>query len=198
MSPDGGGQAPGGAEAAAPDPGTRRQPEAPGLTHVDPAGALRMVDVGDKAVTDRRASASGTIRMRPETLALIRANGLRKGDVVTVARIAGIMASKRAAELIPLCHPLPLDDVQVEIEPDESLPGLRVVVHVRTHGRTGAEMEALTAVSLALLTIYDMAKGADREMVIGEIVLEAKTGGVRGSFSRVDGTSPAPYAGGGQ
>jgi len=162
------------------------------LTHVDPEGAVRMVDVGDKAVTARRAAASGWIRMRPETLALIRVNGFRKGDVLATARIAGVMAAKRTAELIPLCHPLLLDDVQVAATEDDGLPGVRVTAEIRTTGRTGAEMEAMTAVGVALLTIYDMAKGADRAMEIGGIVLEAKSGGRGGPYARVAGMPPAP------
>ena len=175
--------------------GAARGPDAPpALTHVDDAGAARMVDVGDKPVTDRRATASGTITMRPETLALIEGHAMKKGDVISVARIAGVMGAKRTADLIPLCHPLPLSDVQVAVTPDRALPGLRVTASARTEGRTGVEMEALTAVTVTLLTIYDMAKATDRGMVIGNIVLEAKSGG----RSSVDGTSPAPYAGGGQ
>lgn len=150
-----------------------------------------MVDVGDKPVTDRRATASGEIRMERSTLALIRQNGLAKGDVLSVARVAGVMAAKRTAELIPLCHVLALDDVQVVIDADDSLPGLRVRVSVRTTGRTGAEMEALTATGVTLLTIYDMAKAVDRRMVIGNIVLEAKSGGRSGELSSLDGTGPA-------
>lgn len=161
------------------------------LSHTGPDGTLRMVDVGDKPVTARRAMASGAIRMRQSTLDLIRANGVSKGDVVSVSRMAGIMAAKRTAELIPLCHPLVLDDIQVTVEPDTVLPGIRVMASVRTSGRTGAEMEAMTAVSVALLTIYDMAKGVDRQMVIQDIVLEAKSGGASGDYARLDGTGPA-------
>lgn len=161
------------------------------LTHADAAGALRMVDVGDKPVTARQAAASGAIRMRPETLALIRANGLAKGEVIAVARVAAIMGAKRTAELIPLCHSLTLDDVQVSFTLDDGLPGVRVAVEVRTTGRTGAEMEALTAASVALLTIYDMAKAVDRAMEITNVVLEAKSGGASGRYARLDGTGPA-------
>lgn len=161
------------------------------MSHVGEDGRLRMVDVGDKPVTTRRAAASGNIRMRRESLALIAANGVSKGDVVATARIAGVMAAKRTAELIPLCHPLALDDVQVVVELDENLPGVRVEAQVRTQGRTGAEMEALTAASVTLLTIYDMVKAVDREMVIGDIVLERKSGGASGEFARLDGTGPA-------
>lgn len=163
----------------------------PELTHTGPDGSLRMVDVGDKPVTERRAQATGAIRMQRETLELILANGVSKGDVFSVSRLAGIMAAKRTAELIPLCHTLLLDDVQVGLEPDTALPGIRVTASVRTTGRTGAEMEAMTAVSVALLTIYDMAKGVDRGMVIQDIVLMAKSGGVSGEYARLDGTGPA-------
>jgi cyclic pyranopterin phosphate synthase len=138
-----------------------------------------MVDIGDKPVTDRRAEARGAIRMQPGTLEVVSRGEARKGDVLGVARVAGIMAAKRTSELIPLCHPLTLDDVRVEIEVERSLPGLRVTAAVRTTGRTGAEMEALTAVAVTLLTIYDMTKSVDREMVITDIVLTAKSGGVR-------------------
>lgn len=165
--------------------------EPPALSHVGADGALRMVDVGDKPVTDRRAVATGTIRMNAETLALVRRSGLAKGDVVAVARVAGIMAAKRTAELIPLCHPLQLDDIQVAIEPVEQPSGMRVTASVRTFGRTGAEMEALTAVSVALLTIYDMAKAADRNMVISDIVLTAKTGGRSHDSASLDGIGSA-------
>jgi cyclic pyranopterin phosphate synthase len=122
--------------------------------------------------------------MRPETLAAIRANAVAKGDVLGVARLAGIMGAKRTAELIPLCHPLPLHDVQVVLTPDEALPGIRARATARTVGRTGVEMEAIVAVSVALITIYDMAKALDREMEIGEICLVEKTGGARGDYAR--------------
>lgn len=155
-----------------------------GLSHVGPGGEARMVDVADKAVTDRSARASGVIRMRPETLAAIQSNSIAKGDVLAVARIAGIMAAKRTAELIPLCHTLPLMDVQVSISPDPSLPGLRVEAAVRTAAKTGVEMEALTAVSVTLITVYDMAKAVDRMMVISEIQLLEKAGGRSGVWKR--------------
>lgn len=166
-------------------------PRDPSLTHVGEDGRLRMVDVGDKPVTTRHAVASGTIRMRGETLALIASNAVAKGDVIATARVAGVMAAKRTAELIPLCHQLSLDDVQVGVALDDGLPGVRVEVRVRTRGKTGAEMEALTAASVTLLTIYDMVKAADREMVIGDIVLERKSGGMSGEYSRLAGTGPA-------
>ena len=150
------------------------------LTHVDAAGAARMVDVGDKEPTTRRARAAGSIRMQRETLAAIRANVIAKGDVLGVARVAGIMAAKRTAELVPLCHPLPLSAVDVSLTLDEELPGVRAVAAVRTEARTGVEMEALVAVTMALVTVYDMVKGVDRGMTIGEIAVVEKTGGRSG------------------
>lgn len=156
----------------------------PGLTHVAADGQARMVDVSAKGETERVAIAEGVIRMAPATLAAIRANEMKKGDVLGVARIAGIMGAKRTAELIPLCHPIPLHDVQIAMEADESLPGVRVTATARTVGRTGVEMEALTAVSVALLTIYDMAKAMDRAMVLGEVALVRKSGGVSGDYAR--------------
>ncbi len=154
------------------------------LTHVNETGSARMVDIGGKAETERVARVSGQIEMAAETLAAIRDNSLAKGDVLAVARIAGVMAAKRTAELIPLCHPLALTDVQVELLLDAGLPGVRVHVTASTVGRTGVEMEALTAASVALLTVYDMAKAMDRGMTIGGLRLEQKTGGVSGSFAR--------------
>jgi cyclic pyranopterin monophosphate synthase len=155
-----------------------------GLTHIDGAGAARMVDVGGKADTEREASAEGCVVMRKETLALILSGSAKKGDVLAVARIAGIMAAKKTHELIPLCHPLMITKVSVEIEAEEALPGLRVSASVKVSGKTGVEMEALTAVSAACLTIYDMAKAVDREMVISDIRLMTKSGGKSGSFRR--------------
>ena len=140
-----------------------------------------MVDVGGKAVTVRVATARGAIRMREETLAAIRANQLKKGDVLGVARVAGILAAKRTAELIPLCHPIPLTDVQVELTPDDDLPGIRAEATVGATWKTGVEMEALTAVSVSLLTIYDMAKAIDRQMELGDISLVRKSGGKLGN-----------------
>ncbi len=157
------------------------------LTHIGAGGEASMVDVGDKAETVRIATAEGHVRMLPETLALILAGNAKKGDVIGTARIAGIMAAKRTHELIPLCHPLLLDKVAVDIVPDESLPGLRVQATVRVSGRTGVEMEALTAVSVACLTIYDMAKAVDREMTISDIRLTAKSGGRSGDYRRMGG-----------
>jgi cyclic pyranopterin phosphate synthase len=150
-----------------------------------------MVDVTPKAESHRVAKAAGTIRMKSATLDAIRGNQIAKGDVLGVARLAGIMAAKKTAELIPLCHPLPLHDVDVQLTLDANLPGVRVEATSQTVARTGVEMEALTAVSVALLTVYDMAKAIDREMVIGDIVLLAKTGGKGGPWSRLDGTAPA-------
>ena len=154
-----------------------------------------MVDVSAKPETARRATARGTIRMSPPTLDAVRRNQTQKGDVLGVARLAGIMAAKRTAELIPLCHPLPIHDVQIAIEPDESLPGVRVEASVATSAKTGVEMEAITAVAIALVTVYDMAKAMDRGMVIGDIFLVAKSGGQSGDFASLAGTSSAPYPG---
>lgn len=153
-----------------------------GLTHLDSSGAARMVDVSDKAATAREAVAVGEVAMAAETLALIRSGNAKKGDVLGIARIAGIMAAKRTHELIPLCHPLMLTKVELEVEPDDALPGLRVTARVKTTGQTGVEMEALTAVSIACLTIYDMAKAADRGMRIGGIRLMEKAGGRSGHW----------------
>jgi cyclic pyranopterin phosphate synthase len=161
------------------------------LSHVDDSGAARMVDVSGKPDTHRRARATGAIRMRPATLQAIVNAEVKKGDVLGVARVAGVMAAKRTAELIPLCHPLTLDDIQVSLTPDESLPGIRAEVSVTTVGRTGAEMEALTSVAVALLTVYDMAKGLDRGMELSDISLASKSGGLGGEYARVDGTSSA-------
>jgi len=141
-----------------------------------------MVDVSSKEVTARMARATGSIRMKPETLDAIRSNAVAKGDVLGVARIAGIMAAKRTAELIPLCHPLPLTDVSVDIAFDDTLPGLRVEATARTAAQTGVEMEAIVAVSVTLVTVYDMAKAVDKSMVIGEISLTEKVGGRSGHW----------------
>jgi cyclic pyranopterin phosphate synthase len=152
------------------------------LTHLGSSGEANMVDVGAKAETDRTAIAEGTVTMRPETLSMILAGDAKKGDVLGTARIAGIMAAKRTHELIPLCHPLLLNKVSVEIEPDETLPGLRVTATARVTGRTGVEMEALTAASVACLTIYDMAKAVDRGMVLGGLRVVEKKGGKSGDY----------------
>lgn len=143
-----------------------------------------MVDVGDKAETTRVAVAEGFVKMKPETLALIRDGNAKKGDVIGTARLAGIMASKQTANLIPLCHPLMLTKVAVDITEDTALPGLRVQAMVKLSGKTGVEMEALTAVSIACLTIYDMAKAADKAMEIVNIRLLEKSGGKSGDFRR--------------
>ncbi len=156
--------------------------EKAGLTHIDASGEAHMVDVGDKAETARSATATGYVRMKPETLMLIREGNAKKGDVIGTARLAGIMAAKQTSNLIPLCHPLMLTKVAVDILEDAALPGLRVTATAKLTGRTGVEMEALTAVSVACLTIYDMAKAADRSMEIGGITLLEKSGGKSGDF----------------
>ncbi len=152
------------------------------LTHLAGDGSSNMVDVGDKAVTTRTATASGAVIMAPQTLALIRAGDAKKGDVIGTARLAGIMAAKRTHELIPLCHPLALSNISVEITADDALPGLQVTATARVDGKTGVEMEALTAVALACLTIYDMAKAVDRGMRITDIALKSKSGGRSGDW----------------
>jgi cyclic pyranopterin phosphate synthase len=151
-----------------------------GLTHLDQDGAARMVDVSGKAVTAREAVASGRITMSAEAAAAIRAGTVKKGDVLAVARVAGIMAAKQTSSLIPLCHPLPLSAVEIALDLDET--GVTATATARTSGQTGVEMEALTAVSVALLTVYDMAKALDRGMTIGEIRLIAKSGGKSGDW----------------
>jgi cyclic pyranopterin phosphate synthase len=153
-----------------------------GLTHFDEHGAARMVDVTDKAASDRRAVARGAVRMAPETLALVLGGTAGKGDVLAVARLAGIMAAKRTADLIPLCHPLALSKVTVELVPDAAASRVLIEAEVKTTGPTGVEMEALTAVSVAALTVYDMLKAVDRGMVIEEIRLALKEGGKSGRF----------------
>jgi cyclic pyranopterin monophosphate synthase len=152
------------------------------LTHIDATGSAVMVDVGDKAVTSRSATAEGHVVMERATLDLIRAGGNKKGDVLGVARIAGIMAAKKTHELIPLCHPLLITKATVDLTPDDTLPGIRVTATVRVSGQTGVEMEALTAVSVACLTIYDMGKAADRAMRIEGLRLVEKTGGKSGDY----------------
>lgn len=155
-----------------------------GLTHFDGEGRAVMVDVGDKNVTARRAVASGQVTMRAETLALVTDKTAKKGDVITIAELAGIMGAKRTADLIPLCHPLPLSKVTVKISVDQNLPGLSVLAETKTTGQTGVEMEALTAVSVTCLTIYDMLKAVDRDMVIGTVMLLEKSGGKSGDWVR--------------
>jgi cyclic pyranopterin phosphate synthase len=152
------------------------------FTHFDEAGNARMVDVSEKAVSDRQATAKGSVVMRPETLALIRSGGVKKGDVFAVARLAGIMAAKRTAELVPLCHPLPLSSIAVDLEADEARSAVDITATVKLAGRTGVEMEALTAVSVAALTVYDMCKAVDRGMAITEVRLTGKSGGKSGSY----------------
>lgn len=153
-----------------------------GLTHISASGEARMVDVGDKAITAREAVAEGAIRMQPETLSLILSGNAAKGDVLGVARIAGIMAAKKTSDLIPLCHPLALTKVEVVLDPDPSLPGIRVRATARVTGQTGVEMEALTAASVACLTVYDMAKAVDRGMEIVSVRLLEKSGGKSGDW----------------
>ncbi len=165
---------------------TRPDPPAR-LTHLAEDGSAEMVDVGDKEVTTRVAEAVGHVRMKPETLALIRAGDMKKGDVIGIARIAGIMAAKQTAALVPLCHPLALSKVGVEITIDEDLPGLRVRALAKATGKTGVEMEALTAASIACLTIYDMAKAVDRGMEISGIRVVAKSGGKSGDWTLLSG-----------
>lgn len=154
------------------------------LTHADADGRAQMVDVGEKAETERIARAEGNITMSEEALAAIELNSLAKGDALSTARIAGIMAAKKTSELIPLCHNIPLTDVGVDVEIDRSLPGLRVQTWAASRGRTGVEMEALTAATVALLTLYDMAKSIDRGMQISGIRLTSKSGGKSGDWSR--------------
>ncbi|MES2326582.1 MAG: cyclic pyranopterin monophosphate synthase MoaC [Pseudomonadota bacterium] len=155
-----------------------------GLSHVDETGRARMVDVSDKEATARTATAHGVLTCKPETLDQVRRGMTPKGAVIQTAELAGIMAAKRTAELIPLCHPLPLTHVEVRIEIDNALPGFRVEAEVRIKGETGVEMEALTAVSVACLTLFDMLKAVDRTMVIGGIEVTSKTGGKSVSWSR--------------
>jgi len=154
------------------------------LTHIDGSGRARMVDVSAKETTTRIATAHGSLTCRPETLEQVRAGSAPKGSVMQTAELAGIMAAKRTAELIPLCHPLSLSKVEVRTELDDELPGLRVSAEVRTTAATGVEMEALTAVSVACLTLFDMLKAIDRSMVIGGIEVVSKSGGKSGDWAR--------------
>ena len=153
------------------------------LSHIDPEGRARMVDVGHKSETERIAVAAGEVAMRPETLAQIRAGNLKKGDLITTAELAGVMAAKKTHDLIPLCHPLPLDHIAVSIGFDDNLPGVSITAQVRTSGKTGVEMEALTAVSVAALTVYDMAKAVEKSMRIQNIRLLEKRGGSGGDYA---------------
>ena len=154
------------------------------LSHIDADGAARMVDVTHKNDTVRVARATGAIRMSAATLLAIKKNTVAKGDVIAVSRVAGIMAGKRTAELIPLCHPLPLTDLQVTLSPDETLPGLQAEAIAKTVGKTGVEMEALTAVAVSLITVYDMVKAIDKTLVISDVMLQEKHGGAGGPWTR--------------
>lgn len=156
------------------------------LSHIDAKGEAHMVDVGAKDITNREAVVTGNISMKPETLAMILEGNAKKGDVLGTARIAGIMAAKKTSELIPLCHPLALTKVTVDIEPDETLPGFQIRATAKVNGQTGVEMEALTACSITCMTIYDMAKAVDRGMVISDIKLIEKSGGKSGTW-KADG-----------
>lgn len=153
-----------------------------GLTHFDASGQAHMVDVSQKPVTDRVAVAEGWVRMRPETLALVTAGTAKKGDVLGIARLAGIMGAKKTADLIPLCHPLPITKVTLDLTPDAELPGVRITATVKTTGQTGVEMEALTAVSVAALTVHDMLKAAEKSIEIGGIRVVLKDGGKSGRY----------------
>ncbi|OSP56262.1 cyclic pyranopterin monophosphate synthase MoaC [Pseudoruegeria sp. SK021] len=152
------------------------------LSHFDAKGDAHMVDVSDKPITSRVAEASGCIKMTPETFEIISDGRAKKGDVLAVARLAGIMATKKTADLIPLCHPLPISNVRLELSLDAALPGVQIVATVKTTGQTGVEMEALTAVSVAALTVYDMVKAVEKSMVISDIRLTYKDGGKSGRF----------------
>lgn len=154
------------------------------LTHLDESGRARMVDVGDKPVTAREATARGRIRMAPATFARALSGDTPKGDIRAIAEIAGVMAGKQTSDLIPLCHPISLSSLKVEVEPDQASAAFVVTARARTTGQTGVEMEALTAVSVACLTVYDMLKAIDSGMVIEEISLLAKSGGVSGDYVR--------------
>ncbi len=153
-----------------------------GLTHFDGQGHAHMVDVSGKPVTDRIAVAQGQVRMSAETLALVIEGRAKKGDVLAVARLAGIMGAKKTADLIPLCHPLPITKVSLDLTPDDALPGVRITATVKTSGQTGVEMEALTAVAVAALTVYDMLKAAEKGMVIEGIAVTLKDGGKSGRY----------------
>jgi cyclic pyranopterin monophosphate synthase len=155
------------------------------LNHLTPAGDAHMVDVGEKTATTRIAIAEGYVRMSPETLQQVLAGNAPKGDVMATARIAGIMAAKKTSELIPLCHPLAITSVKIELEPLENLPGIRVQAQVKMLGQTGVEMEALTAVSVACLTLYDMVKGIQKDLVIEGIQLLSKVGGKSGPYQTI-------------
>ena len=153
------------------------------LTHLDDSGAARMVDVSDKEVSDRAATARGSVLMSPATLKLVAEGAMKKGDVLSVARLAGIMAAKRASDLIPLCHPLPLNGIDVKLDCDSARGAVDIEATCRVRARTGVEMEALTAVSVAALTVYDMCKAVDRGMRLSEIRLVRKAGGRSGEYT---------------
>ena len=154
------------------------------MSHFDSSGRARMVDISGKPVTERMAKARGVIRMKRETLDAIREGTTRKGDVIAVARVAGIMAAKKTADLIPLCHPIPLTDVDLTIDYDDDLPGARVTATAKTAAQTGVEMEAIVAATVTLVTMFDMVKGMDRELEIGEITVTEKLGGKSGHWVR--------------
>lgn len=154
------------------------------FTHINDEGRARMVDVSQKDDTERIAMAEGIISMQPETLAAIESGGIKKGDVLSVAQVAGIMGAKQTAQLIPMCHPLMITSIDINFELDKNIPGVRARSTVKTTGKTGVEMEAITAVSIALVTIYDMCKALDKWMIIGEIKLMEKSGGKSGHISR--------------
>lgn len=156
------------------------------LTHIDGEGRARMVDVGEKGVTCRTAVAAGRVRLNRATFDLVRSGGVKKGDVLTVARVAGIMGAKRTPEIIPLCHPIPLNGVELSLTLDEARLSVEITAAVSADGRTGVEMEALTAVSVAALTVYDMCKAVQRDIAISDIRLLKKTGGVHGDYERTD------------
>ncbi len=152
------------------------------LSHIDEQGRAKMVDVGGKPDSQRSATAKGEVQMQPATLALIRAGLMKKGDVLTVAQVAGIQAAKRTADLIPLCHPIPIHQVSVELQLDDNIPGVEITARLKTSGKTGIEMEALTAVAVAALTVYDMIKAVEKSARIQNIRLVEKTGGTSGDI----------------
>ena len=156
------------------------------LTHIDGEGRARMVDVGEKGVTCRMAVAAGRVRLNRAAFDLVRSGGVKKGDVLTVARVAGIMGAKRTPDIIPMCHPIPLNGVELSLTLDEARLSVEITAAVSADGRTGVEMEALTAVSVAALTVYDMCKAVQRDIAISDIRLLKKTGGVHGDFERTD------------
>lgn len=172
-----------------------RPPNHTRLTHVDALGAASMVDVTAKEETERMARASGVIRMQSATLEAILANTLQKGDVLAVARVAGVMAAKRTADLIPLCHPIPLTAVRIDFQPDPALPGLRVDATIRTFGRTGVEMEAISAVCVTLITVFDMVKAVDRRLLVTDVQLLEKSGGRSGHWTRAEGGTAVALSG---